>query len=215
MVHNHVTTCTTLLEKKADPAPADERGRSPLHMAALHASRALVMVLLSHGAPVGAPDGKGRTALHYATDRGSSAVVTAILNTPAGRVCANQQDRKGRSALHCAAQLGDLAVVKLLLQYGCDMNLEEGKGFTPLDVARYFGNTAVAQLLALRGGIANKTVPGLLVDDEHGHSGWGDADVGAGGNAAEEQAEGGGGGKRWSADVEAGKVWWVREGVGG
>jgi len=47
--HKHVTTCTTLLEKKADAGHADERGRSPLHIAALHASRALVMVLLTHG----------------------------------------------------------------------------------------------------------------------------------------------------------------------
>ena len=76
------------------------------------------------GAPVSATDAKGRTALHYATDRSSAAVVTAILNTPAGRMCANQADRKGRSALHCAAQLGDLSVLKLLLQYGCDMDLE-------------------------------------------------------------------------------------------
>ena len=101
---------------------------------------------------------------------------------------------------------------------------QDGKGFTPLDVARYYGNTAVAQLLALRGAIANKTVPGLLVGDDVGHDGWGAAgeewsetwcrkkcvlvslnyaaDVGGVGEVSGDVDDGRG--KRWAADVEAG-----------
>lgn len=157
------------------------------------------MVLLAHGAPVAAADAKGRTPLHYAVESSSAAVATAILQTPSGRVVANHLDRKARSALHCAAQMGDLNLVKLLVQFGCDIDVEEYKGHTPLDVARYFGNVAVAQFLALRGAVANKTVPGVI-ELAHGDDGAGEAPASGEMVAARVGSEAG----WWAADVEAG-----------
>ena len=131
-----------LLKRNADPAVAEHRGRTPLHVAAqLNDTQLAATLLENENAPVGAADGKGRTCLHYAAECFSSAVVTNIINLPAGRgrLIADIQvrymrsavfffvfflDRYMRSALHTASQMGDLVIVKLLLNSAADINLQ-------------------------------------------------------------------------------------------
>jgi ankyrin repeat protein len=153
-----------LLKRNADPAVAEHRGRTPLHVAAqLNDTQLAASLLENENTPVDAVDVKGRTCLHYAAECCSSSVVTTIINLPAarGRLIVDFPDRYMRSALHTAAQMGDVTIVKLLLNGAADINLLEHKGHTPLDVARYFGNAAVAEVLTVRGGAASKTVPGM------------------------------------------------------
>ena len=85
-----------LLKRNANPAVAEHRGRTPLHVAAqLNDTQLAATLLENENAPVGAADGKGRTCLHYAAECCSSAVVTNIINLPAGRgrLIVDVQDR--------------------------------------------------------------------------------------------------------------------------
>eukprot|EP00802_Teleaulax_amphioxeia_P010710 Tamp_10739.p1 GENE.Tamp_10739~~Tamp_10739.p1 ORF type:complete len:250 (+),score=36.43 Tamp_10739:1174-1923(+) len=183
--HKQRAVVELLLHRQANPAVADHRGRTPLHVAAQRDAAEMAAVLFAYDAPLDVVDLKGRTCLHYAAECCSTAVTSDIVNLPAarGREIVDIQDGYKRSALHAAAQMGDVTVVKLLLRSEADVNLQEQKGHTPLDVARYFGNAAAAEVLTVRGGIANKTVPGMLDLARHAaavKNACGTADYGSG-----------------------------------
>jgi uncharacterized protein len=59
----------------------DERGWTPLILAAQNGCTSIVKHLLDAGVAVDAPDHAGRCALHWAAERGHADVVTMLINT--------------------------------------------------------------------------------------------------------------------------------------
>jgi ankyrin repeat protein len=72
-----------LLDKGANPnAIENERGLTPLHLAADKGRKAMVELLISRGADVNTKDYSGRTPLSYAEDLGSNDMFGRPRNTP-------------------------------------------------------------------------------------------------------------------------------------
>jgi hypothetical protein len=49
------------------------------------------------------------------------------------------RDEKGATPLHWAAEVQDLSVVAALIDLGADVNIKDNLGYTPRDVAYWFG----------------------------------------------------------------------------
>jgi len=139
----------------------DDKGATPLHVAAEYGYSEIVEVLLEHGVDPNIRDKYGDTPLHYAAVFGNSKVVEVLLERGADP---NIRDKYGLTPLHYAAAFDypkivellhkkDLSdydttplqaaaefnypnVVELLLEHGANPNIQENKyGYTPLHYA--------------------------------------------------------------------------------
>lgn len=135
----------TLLEAGACATATDNGGRTLLHRASSVVRESEVWrLLLEAGADPRARDVCGETALHAATEwkRGPD-IVQLLIDFGAdfeARVGGNSGyiDRgyKGYTPLHYAARSGDLETVRLYLRLGAQRDVRNGRGETPLDLAR-------------------------------------------------------------------------------
>ena len=124
-------------------------GFHPLGLAAFFKRPEAVRALLDLGADVRpASKNGGFTALHSAVadDAGPATkeIVRMLLDKGADP---NAQSASGGTPLHTAAFTGDIAVIELLLAAGASSDIRDGKGLTPLDVARERKQTEAAALL--------------------------------------------------------------------
>jgi ankyrin repeat protein len=62
----------------------------------------------------------------------------------------NVRDQVGLAAAHHAAMRGDLPMIKALADGGADLSVPNVIGKSPLDLARHYGRTTVAQFLQER-----------------------------------------------------------------
>lgn len=96
--------------------------------------RAVVGLLIEHGADVNAVGGPGRiTALHAAARRGTIEIAAALL---AGGADIEAQDAKGETALRRAVNCGKERMVRLLLAHGADPRSQDKRGRSVVDAAR-------------------------------------------------------------------------------
>jgi NAD+ diphosphatase len=60
-----------------------------------------------------------------------------------------EKNERGWTALHFAARFGQLESAKFLKENGADLTVTNGEGKTASQVAAFWGNDAIAQLLAV------------------------------------------------------------------
>jgi ankyrin repeat protein len=65
----------------------------------------------------------------------------------AARSDLNSRDQVGLTAAHHAAMRGDLSMIQALAAAGADLSVPNAIGKSPLDLARHYGRTTVAQFL--------------------------------------------------------------------
>ena len=96
--------------KTNDPHARDERGRTPLHVAAMVSDQPAVIAALSKaGAKLDARDDKGRTPLHLAAGLATTpATVTALVNAGAAL---DARDDRGRTPLQVAETFSEAPAV--------------------------------------------------------------------------------------------------------
>jgi hypothetical protein len=134
-----LATDENLLETK------DEKGCTPLWLAAEGGHDSLVRLLISKGSKLESTDDEaGRTPLWIAAANGHNAVVALLAGEGA---LLSPGDSDGRTPLCMAAETCNDEMVRLLLQLGADPLSEDTWGQTPLSRAREKGHKKVVELL--------------------------------------------------------------------
>nr|KAF6285197.1 ankyrin repeat domain 27 [Myotis myotis] len=133
------------------PFSRDDRGHTPLHVAALCGQASLIDFLVSKGAVVNATDYHGSTPLHLACQKGYQSVTLLLLHYKAS---ADVQDNNGNTALHLACAHGHEDCVKALVYYdvqSCRLDIGNEKGDTPLHIAARWGYQGIIETLLQNG----------------------------------------------------------------
>eukprot|EP00544_Gedaniella_sp_CCMP2646_P000648 CAMPEP_0202510182 /NCGR_PEP_ID=MMETSP1361-20130828/53161_1 /ASSEMBLY_ACC=CAM_ASM_000849 /TAXON_ID=210615 /ORGANISM="Staurosira complex sp., Strain CCMP2646" /LENGTH=400 /DNA_ID=CAMNT_0049144435 /DNA_START=34 /DNA_END=1236 /DNA_ORIENTATION=+ len=113
----------------------------------MHGSKEHAAAAVSNGANVHATEpNSDRSALHKAAFWGHSHLMEWLLVEL--KMDPNVQDYAGDTALHDACRFGHDAVVKALLEKGADKSIKNQDGKTAADVAKDYGKTGTAALVA-------------------------------------------------------------------
>ncbi|XP_034558539.1 ankyrin repeat domain-containing protein 12 isoform X2 [Notolabrus celidotus] len=133
---------TTPVQKKVPSSTAsrqkdkvnkrNERGETPLHMAAIRGDAKQVKELISLGADVNVKDFAGWTPLHEACNLGYYDVAKVLIAAGAE---VNTQGLDDDTPLHDASSSGHKDIVKLLLRHGGNAFQANKRGERPVDVA--------------------------------------------------------------------------------
>ncbi|XP_062997471.1 ankyrin repeat domain-containing protein 27 [Elgaria multicarinata webbii] len=133
------------------PFSRDDRGFTPLHIAAICGQASLIDLLVSKGAVVNATDYHGSTPLHLACQKGYQNVTLLLLHYKAST---EVQDNNGNTALHLACTYGHEDCVKALVYYdvhSCKLDIGNEKGDTPLHIAARWGYQGIIEVLLQNG----------------------------------------------------------------
>ncbi|KAF7654089.1 hypothetical protein LDENG_00074800, partial [Lucifuga dentata] len=141
------------------PFSRDDRGYTPLHVAAVCGQAQLIDLLVRKGALVNATDYHALTPLHLSCQRGYQGVTLLLLHYKAHT---DAQDNNGNTPLHLACMYGHEDCVKALVYYDlqtCHLDLQNDKGEAALHMAARWGYEGIIQVLLENGadtGILNK-----------------------------------------------------------
>ncbi|XP_076988383.1 ankyrin repeat domain-containing protein 27 isoform X2 [Tamandua tetradactyla] len=119
------------------PFSRDDRGHTPLHVAALCGQASLIDLLVSRGAVVNATDYHGSTPLHLACQKGCQSVtcVKALIYYDVYSCRLDIGNEKGDTPLHIAARWGYQGIIETLLQNGASTEIQNRLKETPLECA--------------------------------------------------------------------------------
>ncbi|XP_057299968.1 tonsoku-like protein [Hydractinia symbiolongicarpus] len=112
----------------------NERGETPLHVAAISGNLQSVKTLLEQGAYVHSRDYCGWQPLHEACNHGFYDIAALLIeyganvSDPGGSHCG------GITPLHDACQNGHLRISQLLVEKGASTDAKTNEGYTPLDL---------------------------------------------------------------------------------
>jgi len=135
---------------------ANDAGLTMLHLAAEYDDNVEVAkVLISMGANVNAKEQSGLSPLHLAVTYGNVKVAEILISNGAN---VNAKEDNGFTPLHIAAVAKNTAagrnieIAKILISNKADVNARgnvnnKGESYTPLDLAKQIGDTAMVQYL--------------------------------------------------------------------
>lgn len=135
-----------LVQAGAGIEAQDERGYTPLVLAAYNGQAQAVTALLDLGAaPDGPTDARGNGALMGVAFKGHASIARQLLAAGAD---ANRRNHAGQTALMMAALFGQKEIVDLLLAAGADPEAQDAAGHSAAALARTQGNDMLAGALA-------------------------------------------------------------------
>uniref|UniRef100_A0A665TDY7 VPS9 domain-containing protein n=1 Tax=Echeneis naucrates TaxID=173247 RepID=A0A665TDY7_ECHNA len=137
------------------PFSRDDRGYTPLHVAAICGQAQLIDLLVCKGAQVNATDYHALTPLHLACQRGYQGVTLLLLHYKAST---DAQDNNSNTPLHLACMYGHEDCVKALVYYDiqtCRLDLQNDKGDTALHLAARWGYEGIIQVLLENGAVTD------------------------------------------------------------
>lgn len=114
----------------------DQRGSTPLILAAYYNQGAIVTSLLTHGAQVDEKDGVGNTALMGVCFKGYEQIAEQLMKAGAN---VNTTNNMGASCLIFAITFNQPEIARLLIAHGADVDIKDARGNTALDHARMQG----------------------------------------------------------------------------
>ncbi|KAI7792092.1 palmitoyltransferase ZDHHC17, partial [Triplophysa rosa] len=131
----HLSMVVQLMKYGADPSLIDGEGCSCVHLAAQFGHTSIVAYLIAKGQDVDMMDQNGMTPLMWAAYRTHSVDPTRLLLT--FNVSVNLGDKYHKNtALHWAVLAGNTTVISLLLEANANVDSQNIKGETPLDLAK-------------------------------------------------------------------------------
>ncbi|KAG8441939.1 hypothetical protein GDO86_010936 [Hymenochirus boettgeri] len=116
--YGRYNTCQRLLRFMSDARllnDGDEKGMTPLHLAAQNGHDKIAFLLLKRGTLL-LSDYRGWTALHYAAYGGYTRTIKVLLDTSIGLI--DKTDKENNTAMHIAGREGHAKAVDLFLDYG-------------------------------------------------------------------------------------------------
>ena len=132
----------TLLEYGANVTVEDNLGHDPLYHAVTAGApasqaegRAVVKLLLQHGADVNKQSGPGLSTPLHVTARRDHVALAGVLLAAGAEI--ERKDSKGETPLRRAVNCGQIGMVRLLLSHGADPLSRDKQGRTALDAARH------------------------------------------------------------------------------
>lgn len=156
-----------LLEAGADPRIRDERGETPLMLAARVNPRwstdptPVIVALVRAGADPNAANAVGQTAL-VAPEADAVKVVRALIEAGAD---VNHRDAEGRTPLIHFASIayGQLGMITALIDAGADVEMRDAQGRSAIDVADEQGAKKVVKRLQAAGATLDTSPHRLLL----------------------------------------------------
>ncbi|XP_060695559.1 palmitoyltransferase ZDHHC17 isoform X2 [Hemiscyllium ocellatum] len=131
----HLSMVVHLMKYGAEPSLIDGEGCSCIHLAAQFGHTSIVAYLIAKGQDVDMMDQNGMTPLMWAAYRTHSVDPTRLLLTFNVSVSLGDKYHKN-TALHWAVLAGNTTVISLLLEAGANVDAQNIKGETPLDLAK-------------------------------------------------------------------------------
>ncbi|XP_068255075.1 palmitoyltransferase ZDHHC13 isoform X2 [Nyctibius grandis] len=130
----HLPMVMLLLKCGADPSLIDGEGFSSIHLAVLFQHMPIVAYLISNGQNIDTTNFNGQTPLMLSAQKVIGPEPTRFLLkfNPSLNAVDNVQKN---TALHWAITSDNTSAVGLLLEAGASMDIKNGKGETPLDLA--------------------------------------------------------------------------------
>ncbi|MBP5616591.1 MAG: ankyrin repeat domain-containing protein [Elusimicrobiaceae bacterium] len=141
------TGVMTMLKGGIDPNIVNEKGNTPLIVAASLGDVPVVQDLMAYRADVNMANKDGNTALIYAA-RYNRPEVIKLLQTPQTMqtpLDVNAQNKAGETALYWGAAKGYVEVVKRLLAAGADPTIAANNGLVPYAAAQKNGQKQVLE----------------------------------------------------------------------
>lgn len=131
-----------LLKAGADINAYDDRGFTPLILAAYNGQLAMVETLITKGADACRPDrDQGNTAQMGVAFKGEDGIAARLLKAGCD---VNARNRAGQTALMMASLFNRQAQVDMLLAAGADRTIQDAAGRSASSVAADQGNAAMA-----------------------------------------------------------------------
>uniref|UniRef100_A0A158PNG3 ANK_REP_REGION domain-containing protein n=1 Tax=Anisakis simplex TaxID=6269 RepID=A0A158PNG3_ANISI len=134
--HGQLAASQTLLALGANPNARDDKGQTPLHLAAENDFPDVVKLFLkmkqNNRGVLTAVDFNGFTCAHIAAVKGSLAVVKELMMIDKAMVIQAKTKTMEATALHMAATGGHEKIVKILLENGANAEDENAHGMTAL-----------------------------------------------------------------------------------
>lgn len=144
-VNGHIAIVDILVQAGVPLDVMDNKGCTPLTVAAQYGQTMLAAYLMGKGAQKQLVDKDGDNALHWAAFKGYSELMRLLIYSG---FCPRQKDNYGQTPLHLACISGNLTAVKELCeQDGVEIELPDKNGKTPLMLAMGRKHEAVISYL--------------------------------------------------------------------
>ncbi|CAJ0941647.1 unnamed protein product, partial [Mesorhabditis belari] len=147
--HGQLAVAQTLLALGANPNARDDKGQTPLHLAAENDYPDVVKLFLkmkqNNRAVLTAIDHNGFTCAHIAAMKGSLAVVRELMMIDKAMVIQAKTKTMEATTLHMAAAGGHANIVKILLENGANAEDENSHGMTALHLGAKNGFVSILE----------------------------------------------------------------------
>jgi ankyrin repeat protein len=140
---HHRDTIIKLVLSGANVHVRDMYTETPLHVLCGHVQSTHIpmdafMCLVEHAADPNATNAQGITPLQYASECGQVDIVEYLCQHTSANI--HHVDQSGKTALHRAAIMQDnCPVIECLLRHGANIHQRDGKQWTPLHYAAWYG----------------------------------------------------------------------------
>ncbi|MGC2165889.1 MAG: ankyrin repeat domain-containing protein [Gallionella sp.] len=148
---NHMVV-SEFLKANVNTELTNERGWTPLMLAAFNGHDDVIAALLKYLANIHAQDLLGHTALHWAADAGRISTTKTLVESLAA---VDARNKAGFTPLYVATAHRHLGVVLLLIDNGANLNLAAVDGSTALHKAAASGFTEIVRTLMFHGANCN------------------------------------------------------------